>query len=427
MPNQTERTRLFTGGSTGVLTDTCSNDAPHVDADFGQTFSEMVQSNLETFDTALAAEQENPWADELGNELDLTGLWTPSEVAEYALGDGYASSAYEPESACGDLQSEEQLASAVVAPEFSDVNLDACIQTALSSLPALAPKPIWDEGVWSAIFGNGILMQLDFCNTELHKPPVSECLDSWMGQIDECRRSLKRSLPKDCSENYMGAVRHVTDQSWEEERESQLQMALKRWLVVVISFSNTTLVWRQLAEEQDDVAKMVVLSDLFRGRAPRHVAEACKGPGETVQSLWDWSGRFVGSPHEPDRVRPVAEKSLGPRSCAGPEVGSDQQVIDLTDMKVEVTDSEEEAPSSSSEESAEEFPVKQGRIFVPPQPPEGYVFCQHRKLRTLHLTRPDYTRVFMCNRMIGQLHSKEGMIIRYDTPVCRQCAAAVKA
>eukprot|EP00435_Cladocopium_sp_Y103_P011845 s5862_g3.t1 len=141
------------------------------------------------------------------------------------------------------------------------------------------------------------------------------------------------------------------------------------------------------------------------------------------------SGRFVGpsQSHEPDRVRPVAEQSLGPRSCAGPEVGSDQQVIDLTDMKVEVTDSEEEAPSSSSDESAEEFPVKQGRIFVPPQPPEGYVFWQHRKLRTLHLTRPDYTRVFMCNRMIGQLHSREGMIIRYDTPVCRQCAAAVKA
>eukprot|EP00435_Cladocopium_sp_Y103_P017720 s5862_g4.t1 len=223
---------------------------------------------------------------DIANGFKLS-LWTPSEVAEYACGDGAASSAYEPESACGDLQSEEQLASAVVTPEFSDVNLDACVQTALSSRPALAPKPIWDEGVWSAIFGNGILMQLDFCNTELHKPPVSECLDSWLGQIDECRRSLKRSLPRDCSEHYMGAVRHVTDQSWEEERESQLQMALKRWLVVVISFNNTTLVWRQLAEEQDDLAKMVVLSDLFRGRAPGTLLKRAKGPGETVQSLWD--------------------------------------------------------------------------------------------------------------------------------------------
>eukprot|EP00435_Cladocopium_sp_Y103_P050198 s108_g15.t1 len=228
----------------------------------------MVQPNLDFLDDTVEAEHNNPWVDESGNEIDLSGLWTPSQSVPDAGDICDESSGYEPESANEGEQQCVHVANSDALPDFLDVNLDACVQTALMSLPALAPKPIWDEGVWRAIFGNGLLMKTDFCDEELHKPPVAQCLDSWMGQIDECRRSLKRSLPKDYSENYLAAVRHVTDQSWEEERESQLQTALKRWLVVIISFNRSTLVWRQLADEQDDVAKLVVLSDLFRGKAP---------------------------------------------------------------------------------------------------------------------------------------------------------------
>eukprot|EP00435_Cladocopium_sp_Y103_P065682 s14_g27.t1 len=248
MLSPTERTRLFVGAATGVPANACPGD--------------VSQPN------AVAVEQDNPWTDELGNEFDLAGLWTPSEAAQDTGDFLDGSSGYEPESAWEEAQSDVPIASADDMSEFLDVNLDACVQTALMSLPALAPKPIWDEGVWSAIFGSGLLMKPDFCDAEFHKPPIADCLDSWMGQITECSRSLKRSLPKDDSEICLAAVRHVTDQSWEEERESQLQMALKRWLIVVISFNKDTLVWRQLADEQDDVAKMVVLSDLFRGKAP---------------------------------------------------------------------------------------------------------------------------------------------------------------
>eukprot|EP00435_Cladocopium_sp_Y103_P039500 s3763_g10.t1 len=592
------------------------------------------------------------------------------------------------------------------------------------SLPAIAPKPVWEEGVWKAIFGNGFILQTDFCDVEFYKPHVTECFDSWMGQLSECSRSLKRALPRSDGETYMEVVKHVTDQSWEEERESQLQMALKRWLIVVISFSQRTRIWQQLAAEQDDVAKLVVLSDLFRGRAPatllkrvRAVEKLCSyfgigafpvteaeiysffqversqgappsrlksflealsfchhvlsmdelkdvvdsrrlhgcalssvpstvsqasplsveelkklhaslsesvgwdavfcgsvlfvtyararwadamhsadlfldkdGSGQTwyieaacathktmhaamykhrmlplVAPAWgiateSWADRWMlvrqalgikvpprhalmpapaldGSPSQrplsateagawlrtlllgskdqpsgqkltahsmkstmlsfaakyglsaetrlqlgyhtsgfkmvhtysrdaaaqpllelekvltavregsflPDCTRsgrfvhsnangdvhadPDTEKSgkLLKPVVEVMEDSADANVIDLTEAKVEESDSAVEAPSSSSEESAEEFPERQGRIFMPPTPPEGYVFWQHKRLRTLHLTKPDFRRVFMCNRMIGQLHTREGMVIRYDTPVCRNCAAAVKA
>ena len=124
--------------------------------------------------------------------------------------------------------------------------------------------------------------------------------------------------------------------------------------------------------------------------------------------------------------RPDSTRSGRFLAESGKPSTSEALVVDLTDTKPEVLSEGEEAQSSSSDESSEEFPKANSRVFKPPEPPAGYVFWQHRKMKTLHLTRPDYKRVFMCNRYIGPLHSKEDMSIRYDTPVCRQCAAAVK-
>ena len=52
------------------------------------------------------------------------------------------------------------------------------------SLPIQMPKPIWDEGVWSAIFGNGILISPDFCVPDLFKPVNAPFLDEWMDNPD---------------------------------------------------------------------------------------------------------------------------------------------------------------------------------------------------------------------------------------------------
>eukprot|EP00435_Cladocopium_sp_Y103_P046075 s704_g13.t1 len=233
-----------------------------------QTFSQLVQSDAHSIQTAVPGETGNLWNVEDGAELDLSGLWTPSDLASGVGQDAVETPGYEPESAC----EETQLSAATVVSDdpsdFVGVNFDSCVNTALMSLPAIAPKPIWEEGVWRAIFGNGLLLRSDFCSVEIHKPPLINCLDDWVGQISACSRKLKRALPQTDSETYLEVVRHVTDLSWEEERESQLQTALKRWLMVVISLNQNTQVWQQLAAEPDDVAKLTVLSDLFRGRAP---------------------------------------------------------------------------------------------------------------------------------------------------------------
>ena len=152
--------------------------------------------------------------------------------------------------------------------KFLHVNLDACISTALMSLPSMVPKPIWEEGVWSAIFGNGILIKTDFCELDLCKPAQAPFVDSWIEQIASCSRALKQSVSVTACDSYSDVVKHMTDQTWEEERESLLQIALKRWMMVVTSFQQTTVVWMHLAAEGDDLKKLTVLADVFRGKAP---------------------------------------------------------------------------------------------------------------------------------------------------------------
>jgi len=692
----TEATLPRGGVDTGVTSDFAATEGIF---DHSGSFSELVDEGVgKAPDDDLFGG--NIYHDEFGNPFDTGVIETQSEALSAVpglAGNGFALDADETmvDNSCMSVKGK-------LGPQDVDrLDLDACVNTALFSLPTLAPKPIWEENIWAAILGDGLFMKPDFFNVELHKPSFATCLNSWMGQIDDCSRALKRSLPDRASDSYADVVKHVTEQTWQEERESLLQSALKRWLVVVISFDPATTVWMQLSAEADDVGKLTVLGDLFRGKAPatllkraRAVEKLCgyfgigsfpaseqkiyqffqheraKGAPpsrlksylealafclhvfsmselkdavvskrlhgctipsvptctvqaapltveeltrlhETLHEQCDWNAMFAGAVlfvvysrarwadamhscsllqdmdetgitryleaesavHKTmhatmyrHRMLPLVAPAMGivqtlwadrwlevrrglgislppdhammPAPSSGgqptqrplsateagawlrkvlfgrkdqlehkrvsahsmkattlsyaakfgvdaetrlqlayhvggfkmlhtysrdaaaqpllelekvltairegrfrpdstrsgrfmpePQVthaGGSVEMVDLTEPKEEEPSIIDEVQSSSSDESEEEFPTSCGRTFRPPVPPEGYVFWQHRKLKTLHLTLPEYKRVFMCNRWIGQQYSKEGMVIRYDTPVCRNCAAAVR-
>ena len=111
------------------------------------------------------------------------------------------------------------------------------------------------------------------------------------------------------------------------------------------------------------------------------------------------------------------------------QVVDDFAMLDLLSDKSESKSDQEVASSSSGESSEEEFQEEQKRLkaYLPPVAPEGFVFWQHCKSKILHLAPPDHRRAFMCNRLVGQFHTKENLSIRYDTPVCRFCVNATKA
>ena len=168
---------------------------------------------------------------------------------------------------------------------FSNVNLDACVTTASMSWHASATKPIWDEGIGSIIFGDGILLESVFCSVECYEPDPSTCLESRVEQPAECRREMKRSMPESVSDSCADVARHTPGVKWQEESESTWQSALKRWLVVVFSFDRGATVWRQLAAESEAVGKILVPSDLFRGKAPATLLKRVKAVGRFCQFL----------------------------------------------------------------------------------------------------------------------------------------------
>ena len=134
------------------------------------------------------------------------------------------------------------------------------------------------------------------------------------------------------------------------------------------------------------------------------------------------SGRFL-----PNLSGKDAADSVGTLTMLGSAAGG-SATVDLVSDKSESQSDEEVASSSFNESSEEEFQEEQKRLksFLPPVPPEGYVFWQHGKSKILHLAPPDHRRAFMCNRLVGAFHSKENLSIRYDTPVCRFCVNATK-
>jgi len=104
-------------------------------------------------------------------------------------------------------------------------------------------------------------------------------------QLAECQREMKRSMPESVSDSCADVARHTPGVTWQEESESTLQSALKRWLVVVFSFNRGATVWQQLATESEAVSKILVPRDLFRGKAPATLLKRVKAVGRFCQFL----------------------------------------------------------------------------------------------------------------------------------------------
>ena len=98
-------------------------------------------------------------------------------------------------------------------------------------------------------------------------------------------------------------------------------------------------------------------------------------------------------------------------------------VKDETEV-VEVSDSGSDLEADSSSTSSEEERPKTFKfqpLLQPTAAPPGFVFWQHKKLKTLHLMSEDNRKVFSCGRSAGPLHSRLESAPEFDTPLCSLC------
>ena len=179
---------------------------------------------------------------------------------------------------------------------FVDVDLDSCVNAALLSIPLQLPKPIWDDGVWEAILGTGTFMTVDQLMPSCQRPAVFPTLEAWLGHLEDSSRVLKRKAETVVCESYSDVVKHLPVREWQEERESLLQAALKRWLVPVISFFEKTLIWQQISVEGSDVRKLAILADVFSGKAPTTLLKRVRAVGNW-RPILEWE---ISQPKEPE-------------------------------------------------------------------------------------------------------------------------------
>ena len=147
-------------------------------------------------------------------------------------------------------------------------NIDACVEAAYSMIPVDPPKPIWEQGVWADIFGDGVFMKSGWTSIVLKRLPLPCATTSWDAATSSNPRKAKSLKVSAGTVTYDDIVINKTDQTWQEERESLLQSSLKRWLVASSYFNARTVIRTQLDCELTELGKLTLLADIFRGRAP---------------------------------------------------------------------------------------------------------------------------------------------------------------
>lgn len=193
---------------------------------------------------------------------------------------------------------------------FSEVpfscDVSACVEAAYAMLPPDPPKPIWEQGVFADIFGDGVFLKSSWTSLEPKRRPLVSMPVTAVA--DETRASKKARVSDrlDPSVTYADIVAHKTDQTWQEEREAILQNALKRWLVVSTYFNAKTVIRVQLDCELTELGKLTLLADVFRGRAPATLLKRVRA----VEKVCSWLGVGNFPPTEPLAYKFFSEERM---------------------------------------------------------------------------------------------------------------------
>ena len=157
----------------------------------------------------------------------------------------------------------------------------------------------------------------------MNRPPLLYLQRDQTGLAGGLNPKVKVRKLTDGGCTHADIVVHKTDQSWREERESILQNALKRGLVVCTHFNAKSVIRVKLDCALGELDKLNLLADVFRVRAPatllkrvRAVEKMCNffgigsfPPAEAEMYNFCVSERKLGAP--PSRLQSFMEEMHG--------------------------------------------------------------------------------------------------------------------
>lgn len=153
-------------------------------------------------------------------------------------------------------------------PAIVGADIESCVDTAFSMLPVEVCKPIFQQGVWRGILGDGHFLKQQF-EQKLLPRPIQAWTDQALATL-AVEPSVKRlKIARDVGgPNFAKCVQNKSELTWQEERESMLQQALKRWMVALASCDPSCSIRRQLDDAGSEKEQFQLLADVFCGRAP---------------------------------------------------------------------------------------------------------------------------------------------------------------
>ena len=170
---------------------------------------------------------------------------------------------------------------------------DRFFRKAWSELPVepLVRLP-WQSGCWKTIICNEPVYSTKPFTFKRSVPPLVQ------HDSGECSReeTVKRSKPQTSSAtSWMQIVKTTSDESWMEFRDSQFQVALKRWLDVLLQLPASCHVVLQLRTLGNVSQQLRMLRDLFYKKAPQTLLKRCHSFLRFVEHLKDTGQVFPGS------------------------------------------------------------------------------------------------------------------------------------
>ncbi len=190
---------------------------------------------------------------------------------------------------------------------------DAVLDSAWKNIPDPGLKQFWENDFWENLF-NPSISAVDSMTRGLKRPfqpqPVDESLDH--EELVEHRIAKKISVATGPS--YLHCVADSVELSWKEEREAKWEVAVRRWVSLIDSWTGDAHICQLLRGQSDFRGKAQILVDIFFNKAPQTLLKRVNSLGRLANLLTSMGKSFPCSEqefydmlkYESDRAAPVS-------------------------------------------------------------------------------------------------------------------------
>ena len=168
----------------------------------------------------------------------------------------------------------------------SGYTVDKGLDRSWMQLDAKPLQQCWEHGFWAEIFGepnSGSASSL-VSTMELYRPPVP--LNR--GPDDEvetgeimCPAPAKRKR----AATYMDVVSQCTAQTWQEQRDSMWEVAVRRWHSSIMTWVGEDTVIGLIQSKPDFRAQCQIIVDILHNKAPSTLLKRCNSISRLVNDL----------------------------------------------------------------------------------------------------------------------------------------------